>query len=900
MQVELNYTRYAPGQKAVNYNYLEERKAIFTLPIKANNFSLFNRMTFNQIIMPSTKYSTAEWLISGAIFGVNTNLTNYAMFSEQSKPYTYSNLSFSLRLPGGYMVMPQTQFNYSQAQFISAKIGIEKYVFKNGFISLSYENNFLSKVQMAQFGFRYDFPFAQTGFTVRQSNSETTLMEVARGSLIMDAKTRYFGANNKTSVGKGALVFAPFLDLNCNGKRDPGEPKDYNMNIRISGGKPFQDDKDSTIRVLDLEPYTSYYVELDQNSFDNVAWKLQKKTMTVIVDPNQFKVIEVPISVVGEVSGTVYKKGKGEAAGLGRIVVNFFDKNSKVVGKTLTEPDGYFSYLGLAPGKYYAQVDTSQLKRVQMSIDSARLPFNIKQSRDGDIVEGIDFTLTSLKAEEEPLMPDLSKEQLAQTDKSRESAAQADKTKVTPAQSVTDADKNTLASAEASKKAQQKALADKAISKTAVDKTLGVTPAGQTTGKSATDKAAGKPAGIPVTIAGTEASSTYLQVGAFKSKINAEKLAQSLSKISQCPVVAIHDAGFYKVRLGGFKTESLMLICKNVILTNGYFKEDQIFVVQATTETSIFKAPEAIAEVPAAQKKADVPVTKPIGTNPAETKPADAKQIAAIPAEAKPADAKPVTVPAETKPVPTTPAATKPDTSQKTAIAKAPAAPTTIVTRGKQYFVQVGAFIDQKNAKRVATYLSHAVPYKVQIVVSGMFSKVRLGGFSTSKEAEDCIRLMDAKGIENKESVIVELDVISTTTISPTVPNTAVVTTPPTSGNDATSTLTKTVATPPVSTLNATPPASKSDADTTPQKSASTPKVVVASSGPTIQLGLFQDKDNALKCVEKMASEAPYPIKMVVENGKYAVRFGPFANISEAQNCLNLLKKKGLNCFIKL
>ncbi len=725
MQMELNYTKYEPGQKAVNYNYLEERKAIFTLPIKANKFSLYNRMTYNQIIMPGTRYTTAEWLISGALFGVNTNLTNYAMFSEQSKPYTYSNLSFSLRLPGGYMVMPQTQFNYSQAQFISAKIGIEKYVFKNGFFSLSYENNFLSKVQMAQFGFRYDFPFAQTGFTVRQSNAETTLMEVARGSLIMDAKTRYFGANNRTSVGKGALVFAPFLDLNCNDKRDPGEPKEYNLSIRISGGKPFQDDKDSTIRVLDLESYTSYYVELDQNSFDNVAWKLRKKTMTVIVDPNQFKLIEVPIAVVGEVSGTVYKKGKGEAAGLGRIVVNFFDKNSKVVGKTLTEPDGYFSYLGLAPGKYYAQVDTSQLKRVNMSIDSAQLPFNIKQSRDGDIVEGIDFTLTSLKAEEEPVMPDLSKEQLAQTDKSKESAAPAEKTKVTPAQPVTEADKNALAAADAAKK-----------------------------------PADAKP----------------------------------------------------------------------------------------------------IAAVPAGTKPAD---TKPVAAVPSDVKPADAKPIAAVPTETKQAEP----IPPITKPAPTTPGTAKPDTSQKAAITKAPAAPTTIVTRGKQYFVQVGAFMDQKNAKRVATYLSHAVPYKVQIVVSGMYSKVRLGGFSTSKEAEDCIRMMDAKGIENKERVILELDVISTTTVAPSTPNNADVTTPP--------------------AKTGTMPATLKPDSTAP-----------AVSGPTIQLGLFQDKDNAQKCLEKMASEAPYPIKMVVENGKYAVRFGPFSNVTEAQNCLNLLKKKGYSCFI--
>ena len=147
------------------------------------------------------------------------------MFSQHSQRYTYSNLAMSLRLPKGYMLIPQTQFNYSQGKFISARIAVEKYLFKSGFFSLSYENNFLSSTQMAQFGLRYDLPYAQTGFTLRQSNNEASLMEVARGSFIADAKTKYFSTNNRVSVGKGALVFSPFLDLNCNGKRDPGEPK---------------------------------------------------------------------------------------------------------------------------------------------------------------------------------------------------------------------------------------------------------------------------------------------------------------------------------------------------------------------------------------------------------------------------------------------------------------------------------------------------------------------------------------------------------------------------------------------------------------------------------------------------------------------------------------------------
>jgi hypothetical protein len=311
MQMELNYTKYKPGQKAVNYNYLEERKAIFTLPIRRKNFSIYNRMTYDQIVLPGTGYSTAEWLVSGASLGFTTNLTNYAMFTNNAKPYIYSNLSFSFRLPTGITFVPQGQYEYSRNELISLRGSLEKYVFKNGYVSVAYENNFKNRMQSAQLQFRYDFPFAQTGFTAQKTNDQTTLMEMARGSLIVDKKTNYVGANNRVNVGKGGLVFAPFLDLNCNNKRDSGEPRAFGLNIRINGGTATKNDKDSTVRVMDLEPYTNYLVELDANTFDNVAWKIHNKTLSIVVDPNSFKLIEIPVQVVGEVSGMVTKNTNG-------------------------------------------------------------------------------------------------------------------------------------------------------------------------------------------------------------------------------------------------------------------------------------------------------------------------------------------------------------------------------------------------------------------------------------------------------------------------------------------------------------------------------------------------------------------------------------------------------------
>jgi C-terminal processing protease CtpA/Prc len=66
---------------------------------------------------------------------------------------------------------------------------------------------------------------------------------------------------------------------------------------------------------------------------------------------------------VGEVNGMVYLNTEGKLKGLGRMTIQIFDKLVKVV-ETLSESDGYFSYLGLKPGKFTIKVDDKQLGKL--------------------------------------------------------------------------------------------------------------------------------------------------------------------------------------------------------------------------------------------------------------------------------------------------------------------------------------------------------------------------------------------------------------------------------------------------------------------------------------------------------------------------------------------------------
>lgn len=394
LQIDLNYIWYQKDQKAINYNYREERKAVVSLPLKIGRFSSYQRFTLTQIILPTSEYTTGEWLYSGSIFGINTNLTTYAINLGLRKPFLYSNLSLALRLPAGFLLMPHAQFAYTGNKLMSARLGLEKHLLPNGFLNISYEQNFSNNMRMAEVGFRYDFSFAQTGISVRQSDKKTMLVQYARGSLINDRKTGYLGADNRPNVGKGGITIVPFLDINANGHRDPGEPRVNGLNVRSNGGRVEKCDRDTTIRILGLEPYTNCFIELDPESFENIAWKLGVQTMSVTVDPDILKLIEVPVEVKGEANGKVTIKKEGETKGIGRIIVSFYTSSYKPAGKALTEEDGYYSHFGFAPGEYFAMIDTVQLRKLGMSSYPDTLGFRIAQGINGDIVENLNFSLS--------------------------------------------------------------------------------------------------------------------------------------------------------------------------------------------------------------------------------------------------------------------------------------------------------------------------------------------------------------------------------------------------------------------------------------------------------------------------------------------------------------------------
>lgn len=399
LRLEMTYTRFNKTQKAIQINFLEEKRLVVSKPFRGNKFSGFTRLAVNHFTVSNdpkrSQFMNIEFMVSAVAFGMSSNLTSFAIVNKNGVPLAFTNLTLTKRLKHGINLLPQLQYEYNRKQLTLARMEVEKSLFSRGFLSLSFERDFKNNNYFAGIGFRYNFSFAQASSLVRRNKQSTQTQAMVRGSVQLDSRTGYIGLTEQNSVGRGGLIVAPFLDLNCNNKRDKDEPPAPGLKMKINGGRVQRDEKHHTLRVSGLDAYTNYFVEFDKNSFDNIAWQIKKATLQLQVDPNQFTYLEVPVSVMGEVSGNVVFKNKFGTQGLGRIVVNIFNSDSVLVARTISESDGYFSYMGLAPGKYYIKVDAEQLRKLKMQCDVDRYTKELKRTKEGDAAGGLVFVLSS-------------------------------------------------------------------------------------------------------------------------------------------------------------------------------------------------------------------------------------------------------------------------------------------------------------------------------------------------------------------------------------------------------------------------------------------------------------------------------------------------------------------------
>lgn len=398
VRFNLEYLKYEKGQDAIFYNYEEERKGMLYIPIRAKKFTAFSRIMYNQIVFPGYQTTNAEVQFSAAFSRFSSSLTTNSTFVNSNEPWIYSNWSFTYRDNKGIRLTSQLQYEYGSDGINALKAEVEKRLYSFGFASVSYEKNMFSNTSFLGVNLRLNLSFLQLSISERHNDEAASFTQSASGSLLYSDESNHMVFNDQHNTGRGGVILRAFLDSNGNGIKDRKEPEVPGLKLKSTGGNIREIDKSGAIYVFGLPPYTHQFIELDEGSFEHISWKLKKSTLSVNILPNYFTEIDIPVSVLGEVTGMVFEKFQNGMTGIGRITLNIYNKDSKSIGQVTTESDGFFSFFGLPPGSYTIAIDNDQLNKLNLK-GSPAASFKIEPGIEGDYVEGIEFVLENTGTE---------------------------------------------------------------------------------------------------------------------------------------------------------------------------------------------------------------------------------------------------------------------------------------------------------------------------------------------------------------------------------------------------------------------------------------------------------------------------------------------------------------------
>jgi len=392
-QLELNYVKYRQEQEAVLFNYNEERRVVLSKQLHFGKFSGFSRMVWRQNLLRNVTYTNSEWLFAGRAYGVNINLITSAYFSTLlNEPKIYSRLSTTINLPKKIVFSPQVEYEYNSGRVSSIRGNFRKQIFKNLQLQASYDQNFKYDQFNLNIGFNFELGFSRGGLSSNTSKFGTSFSESIGGSMIFDPEQKRVKFNNRSYLGQGSIKFITFLDTNLNGKKDESEPRIEGVNVLSTNGGIKEVAPEGYTIYRGLEPFVNNHFKLDTSSLGRIDWKLKNQSLNIFVNPNQLKVIEIAINVVGEVAGYVYKSEKG----VGSIKIIIKDDKQHIITSLISESDGYFNFLGLKSGAYTAQVDPDQLERLKWEGIKTFYNFNIENTKEGDYVDNLEFALRSI------------------------------------------------------------------------------------------------------------------------------------------------------------------------------------------------------------------------------------------------------------------------------------------------------------------------------------------------------------------------------------------------------------------------------------------------------------------------------------------------------------------------
>ena len=290
---------------------------------------------------------------------------------------------------------PQFRLDYDHSTNSLSRLGVyvTRRFLKTGQISLSYEHSPIAKSNMIMLGINFFTQAANFATRAQYADQRVAMSQVQRGSIRYDRSAGKLRFDRRNGIGYGSAVVRPFIDTDNDGIAGKNEEVLPGLRAKISGigGRPIG--RGRMFYYDGLRPYDSYMIQVDATTLDNPLLRPAYENFKVSVNPNVVTVVDVPVVMAADISGTVERETPSGQVGVGGILLHVLNLSKDMITDITSFSSGQYYYLGLTPGKYRAYLDEAQLERYGYIAEPSSIEFEIKPSPTGSSIDNINFVL---------------------------------------------------------------------------------------------------------------------------------------------------------------------------------------------------------------------------------------------------------------------------------------------------------------------------------------------------------------------------------------------------------------------------------------------------------------------------------------------------------------------------
>jgi hypothetical protein len=205
-----------------------------------------------------------------------------------------------------------------------------------------------------------------------------------------DARNGNWHTQARPLAGSGAVSGRAFLDLNGNGLMDAGEKPIAGAGFLLGGAGNLARTNDAGEAFLpNLAPYQGLDVALAASTLEDPFWKPALEGVRIVPRPGKTAVVDFPVVISGEITGTVYLKRDGKNRQASGVELELVDHHGVVVKRVTSAFDGFYDITEIRPGGYTLSVTAEHVRRLRVVARSRE----VEMVPSGTVLDGVDFIL---------------------------------------------------------------------------------------------------------------------------------------------------------------------------------------------------------------------------------------------------------------------------------------------------------------------------------------------------------------------------------------------------------------------------------------------------------------------------------------------------------------------------